>query len=365
MQNQSQTYSHKQKKDQRISAGHSQLQNLIVSQTHSLEQIVQQELDQNPALDFEVEPLDDEDIPIDDDADDAWNQDYDKPYDEYETGETMNADEYFDPVEYDIAENLQRAALEKIGGNKEKLNLVLKQIDHYRLNGFLPDDADNMLQEELVILQKSISYSSLPSSEHTFEVTVLSDSVQANVISTAGDYLICKKGFSKYSDRAEKFIQRINDRTTFLNYLAANVLENIQADFFHQKDLNTALLHLVPIETNTISNLTLENLNLNFSFKLDKQFISKVCDLTVKCEFGVYPFGFFLPSKMALLKLWVKHADENGISTIKDQCIWIKSQWDERITKWDPNDRRRNMIKPLSDLNEYDIKNARKAVAKF
>lgn len=362
MQNQSQIYSHKQKIDQRISAGHSQLQNLIFSQTHRLEQIVQQELDQNPALDLEVEPIDDEDITNDDDADDLWNQDYDKRYDEYETGEAINADEYFDPVEYDIAENLQRAALDRIGGDEEKLDLIFEKIDFYRLNGYLPDDADNMLREELEILQKSTSYSSLPSSEHTFEVTVLSDNVQVNVIPTAGDYLICQKGLGKYSDRAEKFIKRINDRATFLNYLAANVLENIQADFFHQEDLNSALLHLVPIETNTISESNLKDLNLNFSFKLDKQFVSKVCDLTVKCKFGIYPFGFFLPSKMGLLKQWVKHANENGISTIKDQCNWIKEIWNDRKKKWDFNDRRHNLVKPLLAVNANDIKNARKAI---
>ena len=220
-----------------------------------------------------------------------------------------------------------------------------------------------MLQKELEILQKSISYNSLPTSKHTFEVTVLSDSVQVNVIPTAGDYLVCKKGLGKYSDRAEKFIKRINDRATFLNYLATFVLEGLQADFFHQEDLNSALLHLVPIETHTVSNLTLEDLNLNFSFKLDKQFISKVCDLTVKCKFGTYPFGFFLPSQMALRKQWVKSANENGISTIKDQCKWIKDVWEKRKKNWNPNDRRHAMIKPFLALKTNDIKNARKEIS--
>jgi DNA-directed RNA polymerase specialized sigma54-like protein len=108
--------SQKQKVTQKkvLSAGHNQLQQLIISQTHILEQMVQQELDQNPALEIATEPMDDEDKPIDDVDSEDWNQDYDKPYDEYETGESIDVSENFDRVEYDIAANLERVAYEKV-----------------------------------------------------------------------------------------------------------------------------------------------------------------------------------------------------------------------------------------------------------
>jgi DNA-directed RNA polymerase specialized sigma54-like protein len=112
MASQSQRNSQKLKETQRISAGHSQLQKLVFSQTHILEQMIQQELDQNPALEIETEPLDHEDIPVDEGDCELWNQDYDKPDDEYETGESTKAAEDFDCVEYDIANSLERAAFE-------------------------------------------------------------------------------------------------------------------------------------------------------------------------------------------------------------------------------------------------------------
>jgi hypothetical protein len=254
--------------------------------------------------------------------------------------------------------------LKTIRSDQQTPDSVLEQIDRYRLYGYWSDDEDNRLSEDFKILQKSTSYSTLPKSRPTFEVTVVRDTVQANVIPTVGDYLIHKKGLGQYSIRAERFVQRINDRATFLNYLAANVLENIQADFFHQNDLNSALLHLLPIQAREICNLKLKDLKLNYTFKLDKKLISKISDLMVECRFGIYPFGFFLPSKRVLVKQWVKHANENGIATIKDQCDWIKEQLYKRLSKWNPKDRRCKMIKPLLDVNANDIKSARRAVVK-
>jgi hypothetical protein len=254
--------------------------------------------------------------------------------------------------------------MKKLRDDQKSLDSVLEQINSYRMDGHWHDDKDNGLREDFEILQASMPHSTASTSQPTFEVTVIEDSVNVNVIPTIGDYLRYRKGFGQYSIAAKKFIQRMKDRTLFLNYLADQVLENVQVDFFRQNDLNSALLHLLPLQAKEISDLDLKDLNLNFSFKLDKKLISKMCDLTVKCDFRIFPFGFFLPSKLVLVRRWVKHANDNGITTIKGQCEWIKEQLYERLNKWDYKDPRCCRIKSLLDTNESDIKNARKAVLK-
>jgi len=338
-----------------LSAGHIQLQRLIISQPHEINQILTQELSQNPALDIQEEPFFPEDMKSEEADDENWNQDFDKPYDEYETGQRLEVEEHFEWDEYDIASNLEQTVIEYVDDDPQEIDFTLSNINLYRISGSLPLEANKQLQKNLEVLQKSVSYRALPSISPTFEVYEESGNVQAVLISTIADSLIYRKGFGKFSEKAKEYIDRVNDRAVSLNSLAITILENIQGDFFRQTDFNTALRYLLPF---SVKNIT--DLEIDFSLTLDKKLLSKMSDLLVDSKFGVFPLGFFLPSKASLLRLWVVQANKEEISKINDQCDWIKQQVTKRMDNWDAKDKRINLIRPLLDINSNDIKNASK-----
>ena len=106
-----------------LSAGSIQLQQLLISQNYEIEQIVNQELSQNPALVIEDEPISPEDITPDEDDKEIWNQDFDKPYDEYETGERLKSEENSYRGDYDIASGLEVWS-QTIGGARSIESIV-------------------------------------------------------------------------------------------------------------------------------------------------------------------------------------------------------------------------------------------------
>ena len=344
-----------QKNKKILSQNYIQLQNLIISTTHEITQTIREELAQNPALELYEEPFIYEDIERNDDKTENWNQDFDKPYDEYETGEPIERREIFDGDAKDLALGLEQAAIEYAGDDPQSLVSLSESINFYRTTGALPSDANKKLQDDLRILEKSISDKSLPSESPTFEVYEESGNVQSVLIQTIADSLIYRNGFGKYSDKAKEFIDRINARFTSLSNLATIIFEKIQGDFFRQSDLKNALLSLVPLSTKNLSDLEME-----FSLKIDKKLISKLSDLLVSCKFGLFPLGFFMPSKAALLRLWLHLALPEKTSKINDQCEWVKQQAAQRIESWDKNDMRIDLLKPLLDISANDIKNAKR-----
>ena len=338
-----------------LSAGGIQLQQLLISQTYELEQIVNQELSQNPALVIEEETIFSEDIAPDEDDEEIWNQDFDKSYDEYETGERLKFEEVFDWDEYDIASKLEQTIIKNIDDDPHDFECALRDINLYRTSGSLPKEAGNQLQEDLRILQKSISYKAFPSISPTFEVIEESGNVEVHIVSTVADSLNYLKGYGKYSAKAKEFINRVNKRALNLSKLASCIIKNIQGDFFLQPDIRTALKYLIPITAKNIADFEIE-----FSFKIDKKMMSKLSNLLVASKFGIFPLGFFLPSKSALVRLWSDDAQKDGITKIKNQCEWIKQQFQKRIDGWDSGDIRIDLVKPLLETNVNDIKNARK-----
>ena len=98
MPNISQTTSQNQKQGNRavLSPDFIQLKSLITSHNNEINQIVHKEVAQNPALEIFRNPDFADDIKADDDqTDESWNQDFDKPYDEYESGEAANSKKQF------------------------------------------------------------------------------------------------------------------------------------------------------------------------------------------------------------------------------------------------------------------------------
>jgi len=334
---------------------HNQLQQIIISQNHEIDQIINQELSQNPALEIEDEPFFPEDMESGESDDENWDQDLDKPYDEYETGERLNGEEHFEWGEYDIASNLEQTVIEYYNGDSQNIERAIRSINLYRITGALPEEANKQLHEDLKILQKSMSYISTPSTSPTFEVTEEAGDVEIHIVPTIADSLMYKEGLGKYSSRAKKFVQNLNDRALSLSNLATVILKHIQGDFFRQTDIHIARQHLIPIIAKNIPDF-----EITFSLKLDKRLISKLSDLLVESKFGIFPLGFFLSSKATLIRFWVMQTNKAGISTIKDQCEWIKQHIHRRIDKWDSDDKRFTLIKPLLEINVNDIKNARK-----
>ena len=136
---------------------------------------------QNPALELYEEPFIYEDIERNDDKTENWNQDFDKPYDEYETGEPIERREIFDGDAKDLALGLEQAAIEYAGDDPQSLASLSESINFYRTTGALPSDANKKLQDDLRILEKSISDKSLPNESPTFEVYEESGNVHVRV----------------------------------------------------------------------------------------------------------------------------------------------------------------------------------------
>jgi DNA-directed RNA polymerase specialized sigma54-like protein len=337
-----------------------QQQQLIVSQTHEIEQILNQELSQNPALFIEEEPIFSEDISPNENDEKIWNQDFDKPYDEYETGERLKSKENSYWGDYDIASGLEQTVIENLNDGPQDFECALRAVNLYRISGALPEQSDPNLREDLRLLQKSISYTALPTISPTFEVIEESGNVQAHVVSTTADSLNYRKGLGKHSRRAKEFINRINTRAFSLGNLATTILEDIQGDFFCQSDVNNAMMHLIPLTAKDLADL-----EIDFAFKLDKKMISKLSDLLVASKFGLFPLGFFLPSKATIVRLCVSQAYKQMISTINDQGKWIKNNIQKRVDGWDATDKRIHLIESLLDIDQNDIKNARKTVLNY
>ena len=265
MPNISQTTSQNQKQGNRavLSPDFIQLKSLITSHNNEINQIVHKEVAQNPALEIFRNPDFADDIKADDDqTDQFWNQDFDKPYDENESGEAANSKKQFAWEGIDVALGLEQSALEYAGDNPKSLSSIYSNIDIYRNTGTLPVDADKKFQDDLQILEKSIFDKSLPNESPTFEVYEDSGKVHAVLIPTVADSLIYRKGFGKYSYKAKQFIDRVIDRTVSLSNFAVEILEKLQGDYFRHADFKNALLNLIPVPTETISELKIEKFSL-------------------------------------------------------------------------------------------------------
>jgi hypothetical protein len=345
------TQKHKISHKHTLTADHIQLQQLVFSQSHKIEQKIDLELSQNPALEVEEEPdLLEDSAP--EEHDDDWSQDYDKPADEYETGESLTLQKGKTWDAFDISTNLERAAIDHWSDQPERLRQALEDIDYYRISGCLPANSEPQLQDDLTALETSVSRQIQPSIHPTFEVTVHGDRVEAYVPNT-GLNLRYRRGFDAYSDRAQKFIQQLEDRHRLLSDLAHHILEILQADFFRQRDLDTALRYLIPVPVSKVSKLGIAS-----PLKIDKKSLSKLGDHSVSCRFGMLPLNYFLQEKAGLVRLWVRLARKEGIATRKEQLDWTKNQIERRVSEWNPGDVRHDFVDTLRKITMDDIKNA-------
>lgn len=348
--------SHKLTHAQRHKVGHKlsvdlvQLHDLTLSHYHQIEQQIAHELSQNPALELMGEPAFLEDIEPKKRIDD-WDEDYGKPIDEYETGDSSTSQETLTWDISDISEDLEQAAIRRFIGHPEHLEHAIQSVDYYRTHGHLPEDADLKLHEDLAVLERSMPHQTFPSIFPTFEVMVHGDRVEAHVL-YVGMILGYKAGLGSHTERAKKFIQVLENRNRILTELAQHILGELQRDFFLQNNLDTALRNLIPIPISMLSELRIA------PFKIDKRYLSKIGDHLVSCVFGPIPFNCFLQEKAALVRLWVKAAQNAGISAKKDQCDWIKNQIEEWVSKWTPSDVRHEFIAPMRTITINDIRYA-------
>jgi hypothetical protein len=343
------------------------IQELSHAHQHQIEQRIDHELSQNPALKVETESDVLEQMEPKE-SDDDWNEDYDKPIDEYETGDSPTSQETETWDYFDISANLEQTATQRFFDDPGQLEQALQSVDHYRIHGYLPDDADPQLQEDLAALENSISYQTVPTIYPTFEVMIEGDRVEANVI-PIGNNLRYVRGFGPFSTNAKIFIKLLQERNRLLNDLAYYILEILQGDFFRQHDLDTALPYLLPVPVDGLDMLIdelstpKENSLIKVKkppFKIDKKYLSKLGDQLVACRFGTFPLNNFLPSKRQIVGIWVKFAIENGMVTKNEQLGWIRDQIEERVEKWDLSDIRHKFILPLKNITIDNIKYVQK-----
>jgi hypothetical protein len=329
------------------------IQELSHAHQHQIEQRIDHELSQNPALKVETESDVLEQMEPKE-SDDDWNEDYDKPIDEYETGDSPTSQETETWDYFDISANLDQTATQRFFDDPGQLEQALQSVDHYRIHGYLPDDADPQLQEDLAALENSTSYQTVPTIYPTFEVMIEGDRVEANVI-PIGNNLRYVRGLGPSSTSAKNFIKLVHERNRLLNDLAYYILEIIQGEFFRQHDLDNALHYLIPLSIKELSTL-----QENWPFTIDKKYLSKLGDHLVSCSLGTFPLNFFLQKKAQIVRLWVQLAEKEKRVTKKEQLYWIWNQIENRIEEWDLNDIRHKFISPLRNLTTDDIKYARR-----
>lgn len=320
---------------------------------HQIEQRIDNEQCQNIALEIDDESSMPEDTEPEE-KDDDYNEDFDKPDGEYETGDNSPSFDY-DEIGYsDIPTNLEQAAIQRFAGQSDQLEYALQCIDHYRIHGHFPEATDPILYQYLVELEKSIMYQNTPSAYPTFEVVVDGDNVEANAV-PVGLNLKYVKGLGSTSTNAKNFIKFLHERNRLLNDLAYYILKIIQGNFFRQHNFDTALQHLLPVPIKKLSTLPID-----FPFKIDKKYLSKLGDHLVSCSFGTFPFNFFLQKKAQIVRLWVHFAKKNKKFTSNEQLFWIRNQIENTIESLDVNDVRYGFASPLLDITIDDIKYAKR-----
>jgi hypothetical protein len=344
-----QIYEHRT--DHKFSLDLTQLQLLTLSHRHHIEQQIAQELCHNPALEIREEPSFLDDIEPQEREDD-WNADYDKPEDEFETGDSSASKNAAWDI-FDIASNLEQAAIQRFRDNPGRLEHALRSVDYFRIHGYLAEDSAPELYEDLKELEKAVSYSTFPSLHPTFEVTVEDNRVEAYAF-TVGLNLRYVRGIRRQSSRARKFIKLLQDRKKLLDNVAYHILGILQEDFFCQDDFDKALRHLVPISSAKVGKL------ISSPFTLGTKYFSKLGDHLVSCSFGTIPLNLFLQDKASIVRLLLNFARNEGKTTKREQINWIANCIRERARKWEASDMRHEFIAPLMILTEDDIKYARK-----
>ena len=349
------SHSHAHSKSNRLSQKSIILQSLVFAQHFKIEQEIFQALLQNPALrNFdEVDSID----KLEQDAGEyEWNDDFDRPIDEWETGETTIDQDDENNALSNISDELEQAALNIYDNNPKELAHAFQCIDHYRTHGMFPQNVDSQLHETALSLEKTQILTSALHTAYDFEVEVEQDKIEVYVVPIGnGLYYINKiKGFSV---SAKNLIKIINDRNTILCNFGDFVFKNIQKDFFLSNQLEDALRALIPVSVEKIS----EHFK-NSPFKIDKKYVSKLGDHLVKSKFGILPLNVFLSNKAQLIRIWVGFAYENGIVKEKQQLEFITRKISERLATWDEHDMRHEFSSPLKEITIVDIKNARRYV---
>jgi hypothetical protein len=353
-QKQQQDITQKQKSEQRQYQAPKQLQDLAALLNQDLEQRMIQDMAQHPALVRDEEPDFPEDALREDPE--GWNPDFAKPEDEWETGERMSGIPDEDQDLPDSALALERAAEEHCGNDLKCFGNALKAIHEFRLTGRLPDDADNWLADALASLERSYSEPEPPSPLPTFEVKVENGRVIAVVTANMADFIQVKRNIPGFK-LGQKFLEQRRHRLLLLNGIGRHLLEDLQCDFFRQKDLKSALLALLPIPVTALARLGIPS-----PVKLDKSFVSRLGNLTVACPLGIFPLSLFWPGKAALVRLWVRAAQEAGCSGAKDVRAWIVERLSERGKTIIQSDKRTTFLKSLQTLEISDVRNALKAL---
>jgi DNA-directed RNA polymerase specialized sigma54-like protein len=346
------------------SEGASWILTILEANPDRLEEIVELELAENPFLVEEVQDnreTETSDSALSDPESEgdsvAWNDDFDRPADEYETGEfeeDINDEdrELIYPVVYQQGENYDEPLRDLMCTGQKKLDYGVTD--------------ESEMKREREPLDLLLPYCP-PPDRPTFTVDVSDNGVVVRIVPTLADRVAFShldvpksKSIKDLTDRAHSFLSSLKERRRFLESIGRILLEDIQAHFFLQSNIEDAIKHLIPIKTQDLNTL-----GFTCPIKMEKATWSRIGDLVVEHQLGMFKLETFWPSHAALLRAWVHFAYQEGYEKRQSQLTWIKHQVEEIAEKHNSHQTRLELLQPLLNIGEVDIKNARSSSKKL
>lgn len=329
---------------------------VVTSTIEQLNEVVINEVARNPELEFCEGPLFPEDSFREDPE--GLNPAFVEPAEESEDGQGDEASDIDEAViGSDIALALEKVAEDHCGEDQQCLNAALYAIDKYRVTGRLTDDADDWLKDALRKLIKLFPSEGSRESLPTFRVEVKGDRVVAFLTSSLSDLVRIKPNVATLSERAKRFLEKKRARIMTLDTVASFILEDIQADFFRQPDLKTALLSLIPLPSKS-----LQSLDIGSEVTLTKSRLLRLGELAVSCRLGSFQLSLFWPQEAAVVRAWVQNAEAAGCDSVVIIHDWLLPRLQERASSL--SGERLSLFNPLLDVSKEDIRNALKALKK-
>lgn len=243
---------------------------------------------------------------------------------EWETGESEATTEpRFEPHDTSLA---LMAHLETNGGlSSGELEQALGAIAVWRDSGRLPANVPPEIAlaiAEIRSLDRRIVHDR---AGVAFEVRVAAGTVSVNLTSTLADDVFLRRGRT-LSQEGLSFFEGRALRTRILGELADVVLAELQAGFFREERLESALLQLAPVPASLRHALP-----ATLPFKLDDVYWSRLGKLAVASPQGHFPLDVFLPSPASLHRAWSMIAQRRGLDAKGGQA-WILDTARQRLS---------------------------------
>jgi hypothetical protein len=243
---------------------------------------------------------------------------------EWETGESEATTEpRFEPHETTLA--LMSHVEANSGFSPGELEQALGAIAAWRDSGSLPAGVPPEIASAIAEIQGLDRRIVRARVDVAFEVRVAAGKVRVNLTSTLADEVFLRRGRT-LSHEGLSFFEGRALRTKILSELADVVLGELQAAFFGEESLESALLQLTPVPVSLRGELP-----ITLPFKLDDVYWSRLGKLAVASPQGHFPFDVFLPSSASLQRAWSMIAQRRGLDA-KGAQAWILDTAQQRLS---------------------------------